>query len=87
MNYTIQIRPKRQATFPEPLLQAMGVGVGDSFEAKINNNKEIVLKSKKQISLNALKELQKAFRESGITEKELQRDLEKQRADSVKPND
>lgn len=69
--YTIDIRPRRQATFPKSLLKELGVDVGDKLEAEIKD-KKIVLKPKKQVFLDALKEIQKAFKESGIPEKEFQ---------------
>ena len=68
MNFTIDIRPRRQATFPAPLLQMMGIGVGDSLEVEINNN-QAVLRPKKQLALDALKAIQTAFRKAKIPEK------------------
>ena len=65
MTYTIDIRPRRQATFPSAVLSALGLTVGDSIQIEISGNKAI-LTPKKQIALNALKEIQKVFRESKI---------------------
>ena len=73
-SYTINIRPRRQITIPQALLQE--VGVGDQFIATVENT-AVVLKPKKQIFLNALKAIQKAFQESGIPEKEMQDNLKK----------
>ena len=68
--YTINIRPRRQATFPTKLLEELGVSVGDDFEAYAED-KKLILKPKKQIALEAFKELQNAVQESGVTEKEM----------------
>ena len=83
MTYTIQIRPRRQATFPSPLLNELGVGVGDSLEISIKGKKAIV-KSKKQIALDAFREIQRIVKESGISEKEMLKDLDKQRQETAK---
>mgnify|MGYP001597922014 CR=1 FL=1 len=74
--YTIDIRPRRQATFPQELLGRVGVDVGDKLIAEIKDNL-IVLKPRKQAAMDALKQLQKAFQESGIPEKEMQDNLKK----------
>lgn len=72
--YTIDIRPRRQATIPQAILQQVGVGVGDQLVASVENE-TVVLKPKKQAFLDALKAIQKAFRESGIPEKKMQDNL------------
>lgn len=69
--YTIDIRPRRQATIPHALLQQVGVGIGDQLVARVENE-TVVLKPKKQVFLDALKAIQKAVRESGIPEKKMQ---------------
>lgn len=84
-NYTLNIRPKRQATFPAELLAKVGMTIGDQFLAEVSD-KKIVLKPKKQIALDALKEIQKAFRESGISEKEMLESLKKEREEYVRKN-
>lgn len=74
--YTIDIRPRRQATLPRELLKEVGIDVGDKLVAEIKN-KQIILKPRKQVFMDALKALQKAFQESGIPEKEMQDNLRK----------
>lgn len=76
--YTIDIRPRRQTTIPQALLQQVGVGVGDQLIASVENA-AVVLKPKKQVFLNALKAIQKAFRESGIPESEFQEAIKRDR--------
>lgn len=69
--YTIDIRPRRQATFPKALLKELDLDVGDKLEAK-TDGKKIILKAKRQMALDALKEIQRIVKESGVPEKELQ---------------
>lgn len=73
MNFTIDIRSKRQATFPSQLLKLMGINVGDQLEITVAGQ-QAVIKPKKQIALEALRAIQAAFRESGVSQKELQSD-------------
>lgn len=79
IKYTINIRKRRQATFPSDLLQKLGVNVGDSLEVTIEKEKAI-LKPKKQVALNALNEIQRVFRQSTVSEKEMQKEIDKKRA-------
>lgn len=83
--YIIDIRPRRQATFPRALLEEVGVNVGDKLVAEIEN-KKIVLKSNRQVTIDAFKALQKAFKESGIPEKEFQESIRKDRKEYVRKN-
>lgn len=76
MTAILNIRTKRQVTFPEPLLAMVGATVGDNLVAEIENEK-IVLKPQKAAAVDAFKALQRAFSESGIPEKELQDNLKK----------
>ena len=71
MNFTIAVRPRRQATFPEEMLKLMGVNVGDQLDITVSN-KAAVVKPKKQMALEALRAIQKAFRESGVSQKQLE---------------
>lgn len=84
-DYTLNIRPKRQATFPAGLLAKVGVTVGDQLLAEVSD-KKIVLMPKKQIALDALKAIQKAFQESGISEKEMLESLNREREEYVREN-
>lgn len=77
-NYTVQIRERRQITLPKPILEQFDMQIGDSLEVKIKD-KEVILKPVKKVALEALKEIQMAFANSKVTEKELQDELVKQR--------
>ena len=79
IKYTIDIRKRRQATFPSDLLQKLGVSVGDSLEITIEK-KKASLKPKKQVALNALNEIQRIFSQSAVSEKEIQKEIDKKRA-------
>lgn len=83
--YTIDIRPRRQATFPRELLEKVGIGEGDKLVAEVKE-KKIILKPKKQIFLDAFKELQRAFQESGIPESEFQEAIKRDRKEYAKKN-
>lgn len=71
MNFTIAIRPRRQATFPDEMLKLMGINIGDQLDITVTNQAAIV-KPKKRVALEALQAIQKAFRESGISQKQLE---------------
>ena len=83
--YTIDIRPRRQTTIPQALLQQIGVNVGDQLIATAQNA-SLVLKPKKQVFMDALKALQKAFQESGIPESEFQESIKKDREEYARKN-
>ena len=76
--YTIDIRPRRQATLPKKLLEELGLNVGDKFVASIKN-KTVILKSNKQVFTDAFDEIQRIVKESGITEEEIQKSLRETR--------
>ena len=83
MTYILDIRQRRQVTLPTSLLIKLGVNQGDQLLIT-EDNKQIVIKAKKRASLDALKEIQAAFKTSGITEANLQRDIETQRKSRLK---
>lgn len=74
--YTIDIRPRRQATLPRPLLKEVGIDVGDKLVAEVKD-KKIILKPKKEVFLDLLKEIQRIVKESGVPEGEMQENLKK----------
>lgn len=78
MTATLSIRPRRQITLPLEFLEAVGVSVGDRLEANLNGN-QIVLKTKKDVFLDALAEIQKSVKASGVKEKVLQNAAKQQR--------
>ena len=85
MMYTIQIRPRRQTTIPQELLDQLKLSVGDNFLASINDGKIVLVASKKK-SLDAFKVLQKAMQLSKISEDEMLKSVEQIRKDMYEKN-
>lgn len=67
---SVVLRPKRQLTLPREICEQMGIEPGDGLELSLAGNM-LVAKAKKAIALDALREIQKVFQRSGITEEEL----------------
>lgn len=85
MTALLNIRQRRQVTFPEPLLNLVGANVGDNLVAEVSN-KQIILKPQKQTALDAFKVLQEAFQQSGIPESEFQEAVRKDREEYARKN-
>lgn len=83
MVYTLNIRPRRQVTLPKSALQKLDLEVGDSLEMKLVGKKAILL-PKKQVALDALRELQRIFQSSKTPLKEILADIDRQRRQEAK---
>ena len=70
MSETIVIRPRRQMTLPRQVCEALGVGPGDRLVLEVSDG-VLIARPRQAAALNALRELQRAIAESGVTEKEL----------------
>lgn len=68
----VVLRPKRQVTLPREICDRLGIGPGDVLEMTVEDS-VIVARPRKMIALEALKEIQQAFKRSGITEGTLQK--------------
>lgn len=79
----VMLRPKRQITLPREVCEQLGIAPGDMLELALDGS-ALVAKPKKVAALNALKEIQKAFKRSGITEEELQETGRRVRQEIVK---
>lgn len=66
----VVLRLKRQLTLPKDICEQLGITTGDMLELSLEDSK-LVAKPKKVIALEALREIQEAFKRSGITEEEL----------------
>ena len=66
MTYTIGIRDRRQATLPKGLLQQLSLDIGDSLTITVKGKKAI-MKPQKEVTLEALKEIQKVFGNSKVS--------------------
>ena len=67
----VVVRPKRQVTLPKEICRQLEITPGDTLEISFEDSK-LVARPKKKIALEALSEIQQAFKRSGITEAELQ---------------
>jgi AbrB family looped-hinge helix DNA binding protein len=67
----VVVRPKRQVTLPKEICRQLEITPGDTLEISLEDSK-LVARPKKKIALEALSEIQQAFKRSGITEAELQ---------------
>lgn len=79
----VMLRQKRQITLPREVCEQLGIAPGDMLELALDGS-ALVAKPKKVAALNALKEIQKAFKRSGITEEELQETGRRVRQEIVK---
>ena len=67
----VVLRPKRQVTLPKAICNQLGIEPGDVLELLVEDS-TLIARPRKNVALEALKEIQQAFRRSGITEEELQ---------------
>jgi len=67
----VVLRPKRQITLPKEVCEQLGIEPGDMLELSLEGS-ALVARPKKVVALEALREIQKAFERSGVTEEELQ---------------
>ena len=68
----VVLRPKRQITLPREICDQLGIEPGDVLELMVEDS-SLIAKPRKTIALESLKEIQRAFQRSGITEEELQK--------------
>jgi len=68
----VVLRQKRQVTLPRQICDQLGIGPGDVLELTLEDS-TIIARPRKMVALEALKEIQQAFKRSGITEEELQK--------------
>jgi AbrB family looped-hinge helix DNA binding protein len=68
----VVLRPKRQVTLPREICDQLGIGPGDVLELTVADS-TLIARPRKTVALEALKEIQRAFQRSGITETELQK--------------
>lgn len=68
----VTLRPRRQLTLPAEVCDVLGLEAGDRLELSVGEGGLLVVKPKKAIALETLREIQKAFSSSDIIEEELQ---------------
>lgn len=86
----VLLRPKRQVTLPREICEQLGIKPGDTLVLTVEGS-TLKARPRKAVALEALGEIQEAFRRSGITEKELQeagrrvrREVARERSDGRK---
>ena len=67
----VVLRPKRQVTLPREVCDQLGIEPGDVLELAVEDS-TLIARPRKTLALEALREIQRAFQRSGITEEELQ---------------
>ena len=67
---SVTIRARRQMTLPRQVCEALGVGPGDRLVLEVSDG-VLIVRPRQAAALDALRELQRAIAESGMTEKEL----------------
>ena len=66
----IVIRPKRQVTLPKDICDQLGIDTGDVLELTVENS-VITARPRKSAALESLKEIQQAFKRSGMAAEEV----------------
>jgi len=66
----IVLRPRRQVTLPRAACEALGVKPGDRLVLEVRDG-ALLVRPGRRAALDALRAIQQAFAESGITEEEL----------------
>lgn len=66
----LSLREKRQVTLPASVCKELGIEPGDLLDATVDDG-VLVIRPARKAALDALKELQRAVRESGVTLEEL----------------
>lgn len=72
MNQIVTIRDRRQITIPSQFLDRFGLDVGDKLMLKLESD-EIKIEPIKTKTVDLLSKIQEIVKESGISEKELQK--------------
>jgi len=68
----VVLRPKRQVTLPKNICDRLGIKPGDALEMIVKDS-VLIARPRKSVSMESLKEIQQAFKSSGITEEDLQK--------------
>ena len=78
----IRLRARRQMTLPAWVCDAMGFREGDQLTVTVHD-RQVILKKAPSTELDALREIQRAFAASGISEEELQEEGRRVRKELV----
>ena len=83
---SVVLRPKRQVTLPKKICDRLGIETGDALELLVKDS-VLIARPRKSVSMESLKEIQKAFKSSGITEEALQKAGRRVRQEITKERD
>ncbi|HKZ35128.1 MAG TPA: AbrB/MazE/SpoVT family DNA-binding domain-containing protein [Patescibacteria group bacterium] len=83
MNYILDIRDRRQVTIPAKVLEKFGLNVGDKLALKVEG-KKAEMKPVREMEIENVRAIAKAFRKAKISEKELLESGERVRKRLVK---
>ena len=68
----VTLRDRRQITLPRKVCEALKIEPGDHLELQISESGDaLIIRPSRMVALDALRALQQALAESGITEEEL----------------
>lgn len=67
---SITIRARRQMTLPRQVCEALGIRPGDRLVLEVSDG-VLIARPGQAVALEALRAIQQAFAESGVTEEEL----------------
>jgi len=67
----VTLRPRRQLTLPADVCEALHLEIGDRLEVELVEH-GLLVRPKKELAIESLREIQRAFAASGITEAEFQ---------------
>ncbi len=65
------LRQRRQLTLPRDICERLGIAIGDRVELAVEGD-ALIARPAKRRALDALKEIQAAFAQASISERELQ---------------
>ena len=68
----VTLRDRRQITLPRKVCEELGIEPGDHLELQISESGDaLIIRPSRMVALDALRAIQQALAESGITEEEL----------------
>jgi AbrB family looped-hinge helix DNA binding protein len=77
-NADVVVRPKRQVTLPSELCDQLGIVPGDVLEFTVEGS-ALVARPRKVAALTSLREIQRAFKASGVSEDDVQQSAKRVR--------
>ena len=64
------LRDRRQVTLPREVCEALGIKPGDGLELRVQDG-AVIIRPGRVVALDALRAIQQALEEAGVTEEEL----------------